>query len=205
MVVYLDKHYNKCTNLLQFSAYILFSHHISVLYSSINIHDQKFNVYTIKIFLLKKSSHLLTVLLHINEFSYKYDTKEFHIFILLEVLVNVVVKRGANSVSEVKKLCPVSMPFETGLSVITRGPCCLGFRPSFSPQRCCCWIWVQRLFHGYDVISFWSRIGQASWQLTQVHGPGFSGLLSPELNQVSHVAPQEFFHNIFKKLRGVSY
>ena len=51
--------------------------------------------------------------------------------------------------------------------------------------------------HGYDIISFLSMIGQAPCELTQVHGPGSSGLSSPDLIQASRAAPQELFSQYY--------
>ena len=59
--------------------------------------------------------------------------------------------------------------------------------------------------HGYDVISFSSMIGQAPWELTQVHGPVSSGLSPADVVQVSRSAPQEFFIILLKNFDILFY
>ena len=53
--------------------------------------------------------------------------------------------------------------------------------------------------HGYDVISFSSMIGQAPWELTQVHGPVSSGLSPADVVQVKSLCSSGVFHNFIKK------
>ena len=144
-----------------------------------------------------KMSKQITYSPFIKESSYKYDTKVIHIFKIVEVL-EVLGNEDREARCSFRSRCVQSRYRDRSECKVV---CCL----SLSPQRCCCWFQVQRLFHSYDVISFWPH----DWPSLLVAYPSswswFLWSFFTRSEPGKSCCSSGVFSQYFKKLRYVSY